>query len=623
MMIPTVAMSESLRVPSVEDELPGDAAPASRGPLPAPAPLAFGGPEHPLFGFFHPPSSALSRDAGVVLCNPLGHEAMCAHRTYRHLAERLAANGVAVLRFDYHGTGDSSGDPEEPERVAAWLRGINAAVAELRARAGVQRTVLFGVRFGATLASWVAADRGDIDDLVLWAPFSSGREFLRELRAFRLIKRPIMGAVPRIADGGEEAAGYAFDRHTVSAISAIEPLARTGPFAKRILIVPRDDLPGSDARLARHLVKQGADVHVAYEPGYALMMRDPQDTVVPIATLEKMVAWVAQGAATAPAMSPASEPRGVLTTTGRGRTDPVRERALHFAEGRRLFGIITEPVDRGLLPGRPAFLFLNVGANHHVGPNRMYVAAARALAPQGYLCLRFDVAGIGDSKRAPGGRENRLYSKDSLYDVKAAMTLLQDTYGVDRFVLAGLCSGAYLAFHTCVEDARVVGQILMNPQTFEWREGDSLELSSRNSFLSTRYYVKALFQPSTWKRVLKGQVNVSLVARVMRDRLKNKTKSALQGLAHRARTKEESLTDVARAFRAMSDRGVDSLLLFSFNDGGLDMIESHLGRDVRKMRGRKNFHFEIVEGADHTFTPVDSQARLHDLLVHHATSHFR
>jgi pimeloyl-ACP methyl ester carboxylesterase len=268
-------------------------------------------------------------------------------------------------------------------------------------------------------------------------------------------------------------------------------------------------------------------------------------------------------------------------------------------------------------------LFLNVGANHHVGPNRMYVAAARALAPQGYLCLRFDVAGIGDSKSAPGGRENRLYSKDSLYDVKAAMTLLQDTYGVDRFVLAGLCSGAYLAFHTCVEDARVVGQILMNPQTFEWREGDSLELSSRNNFLSTRYYVKALFQPSTWKRVLKGQVNVSLVARVMRDRLKNKTKSALQGLAHRARTKEESLTDVARAFRAMSDRGVDSLLLFSFNDGGLDMIESHLGRDVRKMRGRKNFHFEIVEGADHTFTPVDSQARLHDLLVHHATSHFR
>jgi hypothetical protein len=64
------------------------------------------------------------------------------------------------------------------------------------------------------------------------------------------------------------------------------------------------------------------------------------------------------------------------------------------------------------------------------------------------------------------------------------------------------------------------------------------------------------------------------------------------------------------------------LLLFSFNDGGLDMIESHLGRDVRKMRGRKNFHFEIVEGADHTFTPVDSQARVHDLLVRHATTCF-
>jgi pimeloyl-ACP methyl ester carboxylesterase len=176
MTLPTVAMSEPLRAPIVEEELQGDAAPASRAPLPTPAPLAFGGPEHPLFGFYHAPLSALSRDVGVVLCNPLGHEAMCAHRTYRHLAERFAASGVAALRFDYHGTGDSSGEPEEPERVAAWIKGINAAVAELRARAGVGRTVLFGVRFGATLASWVAAERGDIDDLVLWAPFSSGRE---------------------------------------------------------------------------------------------------------------------------------------------------------------------------------------------------------------------------------------------------------------------------------------------------------------------------------------------------------------------------------------------------------------------------------------------------------------
>ena len=225
MTLPTAAMTEPLRVPSVEQELPGDAATPPYVPPPGPAPLAFGGPDHPLFGFYHPPSSALSRDVGVVLCNPLGHEAMCAHRTYRHLAERFAASGVAALRFDYHGTGDSSGDPEEPERVAAWLKGINAApgrrASRANGRSGGRRSSAF-----ASARRWHRGWRPSAGTSTIWCSGRSfsGREFLRELRAFRLIKRPVMGAVPRIADGGEEAAGHAFDRHTV-ATSSIEPSA--------------------------------------------------------------------------------------------------------------------------------------------------------------------------------------------------------------------------------------------------------------------------------------------------------------------------------------------------------------------------------------------------------------
>jgi pimeloyl-ACP methyl ester carboxylesterase len=203
------------------------------------------------------------------------------------------------------------------------------------------------------------------------------------------------------------------------------------------------------------------------------------------------------------------------------------------------------------------------------------------------------------------------------------MTWLTQNYGVDRFVLAGLCSGAYLAFHTGVEDPRVVGQILMNPQTFEWKEGDSLALSSRTSFLSTRYYAKALFEPAMWKRAAKGQLNVAIVARVVRGRLVNRTKNVLRSLAARARNQAEPATEVARAFETLSDRGVRTHLVFSFNDGGLDMIEGHLGHGARRMRRRKNFHMDIVDGADHTFTPLDSQGRLHDLLVGHVTTHFR
>ena len=585
-------------------------------------PLVFGPPHGAVFGFYHAPA-APSHGIGVVLCNPLGYEAMCSHRTYRRLAERLAARGVPALRFDYHGTGDSSGDADEPGRVDAWLASIDAAVGTLRQRAGVASIGLFGVRVGATLAVTAAANDGNIDSLILWAPTATGREYLRELRAFRLIKQAADGATSATRSGGEEAAGYHFDKETVARLASLDPLVRSGHVAKRVLIIPRDDLSGSERTLARHLETGGADVRVMPAPGYARMMRDPQETIVPETTLEEMVDWLLEAAHTSTGPPPGDEPAPtVLVASVPGRAKSVTERAVHFGVGRRLFGIVTEPSDTSGASERPGIILLNVGANHRVGPNRMYVSIARELAANDFLCLRFDVAGLGDSTIAPGAQENRLYSKDSVADVKAAMTLLGETYGVRRFVLVGLCSGAYLAFHTCVADPRVVGQVLLNPQTFEWKEGDSLELSIRHGFYSTRYYARSLLNPAVWRRALRGEVKLGAIARVLRERLVARTLAGIQGIAARAWNDSEPLTDVARAFRAMSERGVESLLIFSFDDGGLDMMEKHLGTEGRKMRGRDNFRLAIVEGADHTFTPIGPQRAVQALIVGDVTAHF-
>ena len=84
----------------------------------APEPIVFGPAHAQLFGLHHAPDPETARGTGVILrCNALGYEAMCAHRTYRHLAERLARAGFNALRFDYHGTGDSSGDDDAPDHV--------------------------------------------------------------------------------------------------------------------------------------------------------------------------------------------------------------------------------------------------------------------------------------------------------------------------------------------------------------------------------------------------------------------------------------------------------------------------------------------------------------------------
>ena len=45
-----------------------------------------------------------SRGRGVIILPPFGWEDVCCFRSVRSLAQTLAANGIAVLRFDLPGT---------------------------------------------------------------------------------------------------------------------------------------------------------------------------------------------------------------------------------------------------------------------------------------------------------------------------------------------------------------------------------------------------------------------------------------------------------------------------------------------------------------------------------------
>jgi pimeloyl-ACP methyl ester carboxylesterase len=568
-------------------------------------PVVFGPNGKQLMGIYHAPRPEVALATGVVLCNPLGYEAMCAHRTYRHLAKRLASAGFHVLRFDYHGTGDSSGRSDEPNRLRAWLDSIRAAVDELRAIAGVTGIDLFGVRLGATLAALAAGECRDIRGLVLWAPFVSGRAYVRELRALQMIK-----------DGsgqGGQAPASPCEPSTLHELSAVNLLALRHRFAGRALVLPRDDLPTGEKQLAMHLQECGVDTELRAEPGYARMMDHPETNAVPSATLDAIVDWLRRPHAGVAARRPAARARpGVLAAWSRAPRRAVHEEALSFGDGNRLFGILTEGDEpRG---GRTAVVFLNAGANHRVGPNRLHVSLARDLAARGYPAFRFDVGGLGDGRPAPGRAENKIYSRDSVADVKAAMTFLTSIRDVQRFVLVGICSGGFLACHTSAEDARVAGQIVINTRTFEWNSGKALEPPVEKVYKSTRYYLQALWRPAVWTLALRGKLDVRGVWGALRNRSTARAAVQLRTLMARWRGLPEPHTEVGRVFRSVSDRGVQSLLVFSSNDGGLDMIEHDLG-GATSMQGHPCIRLEIVDGADHTFTQNEAQDRLNALIT--------
>ena len=160
-------------------------------------PIRFGPASRRLFGLFHPadPRRANGHHA-VLLCNPFGHEAMRVHRFYRQLAERLSRLGVAVLRFDYHGTGDSPGTDEDGE-LKGWAQDICEAQRELLRQSGARLMSWFGARLGARLALLAAPQAGiGVHKLVLWDTVLDGRRYLESLGRAQLDELELGHTIP-------------------------------------------------------------------------------------------------------------------------------------------------------------------------------------------------------------------------------------------------------------------------------------------------------------------------------------------------------------------------------------------------------------------------------------------
>ena len=66
--------------------------------------------------------------------------------------------------------------------------------------------------------------------------------------------------------------------------------------------------------------------------------------------------------------------------------------------------------------------------------------------------------------------------------------------------------------HTAVVDPRVSGVVMVNIATFHWHEGDSLEIKTRSGG-STRFYLQAIWWPSTWKRIARGDINAPVIVK--------------------------------------------------------------------------------------------------------------
>jgi len=625
-------------MPAVANQTAADTRPAHATPPSAPAPrrepLYFSSEARSLFGWLHRPAGDTGANLGLVICRPFGFEALCSHRSVRAFAAAAADVGVAVLYFDYAGTGDSEDLPPQADQLRAWTADVVAAARELQRRTGVERICLLGFRLGALLAAQAAAACEAIDALIAVAPVLSGASYLRELQMTVLAQAaqraaaassapgapgaPATLAVAAASGGALEVNGYMLSAATIAALAQVDLMRLARAPVSELLLLDRADVPAGEP-WAQAMTRLGARSDYRVLPGFAeMMMTTAVYTLVPEAMVAAAREWLrglaGNGArAPVPARTPAAEAAPwmplALPADAHGPAAELIEQAVLFGADPALFGIITEPRG-GARAG--AIILLNDGANPHVGSNRLAVSLARLWARLGHVVLRMDLAGLGDSATRAGCASNQVFPAAAFDDIRAAIELLRARRPGCDITLGGLCSGAYHAYRAAQLGLAVQQVVLVNQRDFFWRADlNTNYLRFELAISGPSIYRGRARSAASWKKLLRGQANVRHIAGIYLRRLALVADTTLReaGRALHIHLPHDLGVELERMLR----RGVRAIFIYSRDDAGWQLLQMQAGSSLPRLVER--CRVRLIDGSDHTFTGSAARALLQRVLT--------
>jgi alpha-beta hydrolase superfamily lysophospholipase len=240
-------------------------------------------------------------------------------------------------------------------------------------------------------------------------------------------------------------------------------------------------------------------------------------------------------------------------------------------------------------------VILNAGIIHRVGPNRLHVELARALAASGLAAVRLDLSGIGDSEP----RTDALNPFDgALADIREALDTLEGSLKASRFIVLGLCSGANQAVASAATDERIVAVGLIDP--FIPR--------TRRYYLN--HYLGRISRIDSWKNLFRGDHPIWRVLKVRAVAREVDTTTVPVGP-----DPAEVQRFLARVYGDAIKRGVRIFAAFT---GDLELQHNYreqlLDAFPKVIFGeRLNLHF--FQNADHTFSSSVDRIALVSMLT--------
>ncbi len=593
--------------------------------------------KHRLFGWHHGPAAGKSANIGLVVCKPFGYESICAHRSIRAFAEAAALLGVPALRFDYAGTGDSCEIDAQADQVFTWTQDVIAAAAELQRRTGVERVYLLGFRLGALLATLAANQCKTMGGLILIAPIISGRRYLRELRTTRMAG--LIGAESAETQaskhtantaagaGSMEISGFMFSAATLAALERVELKSLGAQPVSDMLIIDGIRMPGARTWVEA-LTQLGAPPTHRFLPGLVeMIMTAPQFASVPQEMIASMCEWLTP---LLNASSTATKQAGVqhidrpiappilamdLPSADSALRAGITERPVFLTSEVVLFGIVSEP-PRGEMPHR-AVILVNAGADYHIGATGMYVGFARRWARRGFVVLRLDLAGLGDSATRRGRPDNEVFPPAAVDDIRVAAEWVRTRYGVREVALGGVCSGAYHVLRAAVAAVPATRILMINPEVFFWNESMSIHDMQLVELVGKKTRRGKLFSTATLKRLLGGDVNIRYIFKMYYGRLSLALESSSRNFARLLHIRLPN--DLGSELEEIGARGVRIVFVFSRGERGISLLKMQGGVSLRRLG--ESCHMHIIDGADHVFSKLDSRTVLGEILTDELLSH--
>ncbi len=267
----------------------------------------------------------------------------------------------------------------------------------------------------------------------------------------------------------------------------------------------------------------------------------------------------------------------------------MNEVPLRFGSQRHLSAMLTLPPDGQ--PPRLGLVLLNVGIIHRMGPHRFNAKLARALAQEGLATLRMDLSGLGDSGAPP---EALPFEQQAVADLQAAMDHFQRICDVDRFFIAGLCSGAYSGLAAALADPRVVGLWMLDGYAYPTAR-------ARWNRYTQPLRRAPLHTLGSWTRKLARRA-----ARAVRNLARRSTTHEVWDFGRRAPPREAFGRDI----QALVDRGVSVCLVYSGSMRGCFNYPQQLHDAFSGFGFIERVRCEYLPQADHTATTLDTQQRL-------------